>query len=230
MEQYQAHSSACNICGGVEFGPGPGGRSSRSGHPPFCNSCRSLERHRTARAAIIELWSEQFAKFDVLQISQDRCVEPDWFAKHYVSIYGTETSLDLQDIHRPTGTYDLVICNHVLEHVADDRAALVELTRVIKDDGFVFLTFPDPANRATTTDWGFPREDQHGHYRMYGRDVEDLFRETLPHKWVICQNVSDPVTGVGDLVYLLAKTDRGVARLLEGYPDAEVICRPTNAP
>ncbi|MCR9196249.1 MAG: class I SAM-dependent methyltransferase, partial [Hyphomonas sp.] len=177
---------------------------------------------------MVELMSDEFSRFNVLQISEDRCVEPDWFSSHYVSVYGTSTSLDLQDIHRPSGTFDLVICNHVLEHVADDRAALRELTRVIKDDGFVFLTFPDPANRPVTSDWGFPREDQHGHYRMYGRDVENLFRETLSHRWVVCQEVADPATGVNDLIYFLAKTDAGAKRVLNRYTEAQIICRPTN--
>lgn len=228
METMLTQSSVCNICGGAEFGPGPGGRSSRSGHPPQCRSCLSLERHRTARAAMVELMTDEFSRFNVLQISEDRCVEPDWFSSHYVSVYGTSTSLDIQDIHRPSSTFDLVICNHVLEHVADDRAALRELTRVIKDDGFVFLTFPDPANRPVTSDWGFPREDQHGHYRMYGRDVEDLFRDTLSHRWVVSQEVADPATGVNDLIYFLAKTDAGAKRVLDCYSDAQIICRPTH--
>ena len=178
---------------------------------------------------MIALSTEEFKTFNVLQISEDRCVEPDWFGQHYVSVYGTSTSLDLQDIYRPSGTYDLVICNHVLEHVENDRAALKELTRVVKKDGFVFLTFPDPANRPVTTDWGYPREDQHGHYRMYGRDVDDLFRETLTEHWVLAQNVADPVTGVNDLIYFLANSATGAKRITDHYPDAEIICRPTVA-
>lgn len=163
----------------------------------------------------------------MLQISADRCVESDWFAKHYVSVYGTETSIDIQKIDLPTGSYDLVICNHVLEHVQYDNAALLELSRVTKDDGFVFLTFPDPANIETTTDWGFPREDQHGHYRIYGRDVEDMLTTHLSHRWVMCQSVADPATGVEDLVYFLAKTSKGAFRVIEAFPDSDILCRPT---
>lgn len=228
MAQTKTGSPVCNICGGTDFGPGPGGRSSQSGKPPQCLACLSLERHRTARAAISKLRTDDFKTFNVLQISQDRCVESGWFAEHYISVYGTDTSIDIQKIDRDTGTYDLVICNHVLEHVPYDNAALLELCRIIKDDGFVFLTFPDPANIASTKDWGFPREDLHGHYRLYGRDVEDLLRTHLPNRWVLCQSVLDPATDVPDLVYFLAKTSKGAIRVVEKYPDADVICRPTS--
>ena len=226
MAEHQIAASLCNICGGDKFGPGPGGRSSLNGRLPQCKSCLSLERHRTARAAILDLRTDEFQNFNVLQISQDRCVEPDWFAQHFVSIYGTETSLDLQKIDRPSSVFDLVICNHVLEHVQYDNAALQELCRIIKEDGFVFLTFPDPANIANTVDWGFPREDQHGHYRIYGRDVENMMREHLGHRWVLSQTVADPATGVDDLVYFLAKSSAGVRRVIGKYPNAAIICKP----
>ena len=39
-------------------------------------------------------------------------------------------------------TFDLILCNHVLEHVADDRRAMRELRRVLKDDGMALLQVP----------------------------------------------------------------------------------------
>lgn len=79
------------------------------------------------------------------------------------------------NIDRPNAFYDLVICNHVLEHVKDDAAALLEMVRVVKFSGFLFLSFPDPERRPTTVEWDAPRDDQHGHWRVYGRDVNKKF-------------------------------------------------------
>lgn len=39
-------------------------------------------------------------------------------------------------------TYDIIICSHVLEHVADDRLALKELYRVVKEGGRVLILVP----------------------------------------------------------------------------------------
>jgi SAM-dependent methyltransferase len=40
------------------------------------------------------------------------------------------------------GTFDAVICNHVLEHVSDDRLALAELHRVLRPGGWALLQVP----------------------------------------------------------------------------------------
>ncbi len=40
----------------------------------------------------------------------------------------------------PAGAFDLVICNCVLEHVPDDRAALAAMSRALRPGGFLFLT------------------------------------------------------------------------------------------
>jgi SAM-dependent methyltransferase len=217
---------ACNICGNATFGGGPGNRVSRSGKLPRCSSCQSLERHRAARAAFDLLNDDDFAEFDVLQFSRDRSAEASWFRSYEVSEYGSKTSLDLQKIDRPTGRYDMVICNHVMEHVPYDNAALNELTRVVKTNGFVFLTFPDPANIARTTDWGYPRKDQHYHFRIYGKDVEERFKAYIPHRWVLRAPIADPATGVDDLIYFLAKSHVGALRVMGRVPNTVVIQRP----
>jgi glycosyltransferase involved in cell wall biosynthesis/SAM-dependent methyltransferase len=62
---------------------------------------------------------------------------------------------DLVDLPTPTGAFDAVLCSEVLEHLDDDRAALVELRRVLRPGGRLVVTVPhadypfawDPINR-----------------------------------------------------------------------------------
>ena len=83
----------CSICGGTSFVEGPGGRSSISGLPPRCETCQSLERHRSIRSFFNNLESPALASISVLQFSNDRAVDPSWFGHYEVSIYGGDNSL-----------------------------------------------------------------------------------------------------------------------------------------
>lgn len=86
--------------------------------------------------------------------------------------------MDVTDIRCPDDEFDVIICNHVLEHVADDARAMSELFRVLKPGGFAILQVPialseertdedpgvlDPAEREA-------RFGQYDHVRLYGRD------------------------------------------------------------
>ncbi|HSH07725.1 MAG TPA: methyltransferase domain-containing protein [Burkholderiales bacterium] len=204
---------ACNICGGTRFEPGPNGRVSSTGRAPRCSGCRSLERHRQLRRVYALLPADYLAGLDVLQLSPDIGVEPSWFRSYEVSEYGGDNSLDLQAIARPDAAYDLVICNHVLEHVADDRQGLRELLRVTRADGFVQLTVPSPYTRATTRDWGYPDARAHGHYRGYGRDFLARFGQARPDATVLEVEVFDPATEAGSYVYLWTASATRAARL-----------------
>ncbi len=103
-------------------------------------------------------------------------------------------------------SYDLVICSHVLEHVGDDRRALHELLRIAKPDGLLFLAFPDPFRQKVTRDWGYPKPEKHGHWRVYGADVVDRFKAYLPHQPVLAYRGEDPVTGEWEGAFLLPKS------------------------
>ena len=110
----------------------------------------------------------------------------------------------------------LVICNHVLEHVADDRQGLRELLRVTRAEGFVQITVPSPYTRATTVDWGFPDARAHGHYRGYGRDFLARFGQARADARLLQVEVFDPVTDAGSYVYLWTASE-ACARRLAGW-------------
>jgi GT2 family glycosyltransferase/glycosyltransferase involved in cell wall biosynthesis len=200
-------TSPCPICNGDQFDTGPGGRLSFYGHLPFCLQCQSLERHRAFRKIwdiIRQYWS--VSSSHVLQFSHDLVVDRRWFGKHELSIYGQQNSIDIQQIQRNDQTYDIVICNHVLEHVPNPLLALQELVRITKDDGFLQISVPDPYRREVTDDWGYAKQEDHGHYRIFGRDVYQLFQQALPDHYILTIVDSDPVTDSEDVVFLISRS------------------------
>ena len=61
--------------------------------------------------------------------------------------------VDLLDMPYGDESFDVVICNHVLEHVADDRRALREIGRVLRADGYAVIMSPiDAALECTLED------------------------------------------------------------------------------
>lgn len=196
----------CPICGGTEFGPGPKGRHSPNGALPRCAGCQSLERHRIFRIMFDRLGPASFSGWTAIQFSPDATIDPSWFAAHELSVYGGSSSLDIQKIDRPDASYDLVACSHVIEHVGDDRAALHELLRIAKPDGLLYLAFPDPFREEVTRDWGFPKPEKHGHWRVYGADVVERFKAYIPNQTVLAYHGEDPVTGEREGAFLLPKS------------------------
>jgi len=80
--------------------------------------------------------------------------------------------------------YDVILCNHVLEHIPDDTTAMKELFRVLKPGGLAILQIPQDLNRQTTyeDDSITDKEErarifgQYDHVRIYGRDYFDKLR------------------------------------------------------
>jgi SAM-dependent methyltransferase len=193
---------SCPICGGEVFVAGPKGRAAPNGSPPRCAGCGSLERHRAFRVVLSAL-APLFSGGRALQFSEDLALPREAFGTVEVSVYGGANSLDMAAIDRPDGSYDLVVANHVLEHVADDRAALAELARVGRA---VFLSVPDLLRVERTVEYGRPRADKHGHYRLYGPDIEARWREAVPDWAGIGVVAADPVTGAPDRATLLSRS------------------------
>jgi SAM-dependent methyltransferase len=199
----------CNICGCQNFVAGPGGRMSSTGKPPKCQNCFSLERHRSLRQVYLKLNKFiPFKSLSALQISPDKAIQLEWFASLEVSSYGSSNSIDIQKIDRGDKSYDIVVCNHVLEHVKDDDKALKELMRITSDRGFLQLGVPDPCRLQKTKDWGYPDEKQHGHFRLYGSDIQAKFQQVFPpdvHQLKVL--IDDPVTAMTDLYFFFTRSE-----------------------
>ncbi|MCA1490584.1 class I SAM-dependent methyltransferase [Sinorhizobium alkalisoli] len=205
MTEAERHPR-CPICGGTSFEPGPRGRMALTGVLPRCSGCKSLERHRAARVLFDRLGPARFAGWSAIQFSPDPTVDPAWFGSFELSVYGPPDGIDIQQIDRPDGAYDYVGCSHVLEHVGDDRAALCELLRITSPRGFVYLNIPDPFAEEVTRDWGFPKPEKHGHWRVYGRDVALRFARYIPRQPVLAYRGTDPVTGEATGAFLLPRS------------------------
>ena len=92
--------------------------------------------------------------------------------------------LDVTDIHQPDNTFDVVICNHVLEHVSDANKAFAEIKRILKPGGWAILLVPinpdvDTFEDPSITD---PKErerlfGQYDHVRQFGRDYAEVLRK-----------------------------------------------------
>jgi SAM-dependent methyltransferase len=50
---------------------------------------------------------------------------------------------DLLGLPFADGTFDLILCNHVIEHIPDDVGALRELARILKSDGLLLIGVPN---------------------------------------------------------------------------------------
>lgn len=185
--------------------PGPYDRMSLTGKRPKCVKCHSMERHRAFRKIFLRLGIDAFKSWRCLQFSGDPTISSKWFGHFERSMYGRTNSLDLQAIDRPDASYDLIVCNHVLEHVPDYRAALRELARVLNTRGFLLLSFPDPYHLEKTVDWGYPKPDEFYHYRNFGRDIEPVIAELMPDCDLVPIIERDDVTGVADMAYIITR-------------------------
>ncbi len=82
--------------------------------------------------------------------------------------------------------FDLIICNHVLEHIKDDTTALSEIFRTLKDDGTAILMVPinmdlevtdeESAGETLTSEERESRFGQYDHVRIYGTDYFDRLK------------------------------------------------------
>jgi SAM-dependent methyltransferase len=182
----------CDICGRSFITFLPFGRIKRANAQ--CPCCDSLERHRlqymylsrettlfdNKEKKLLHVAPEQIFFNRFSGMSRIQYFPIDKFTEGYAYAKGTQDA-DLLNLPFHTNYFDYIICNHVLEHIEDDRAAMIELRRVLKPGGAAFLQVPLRKDMAVTYEDPSiidPQErikhfGQFDHVRYYGRDYTD---------------------------------------------------------
>lgn len=95
-----------------------------------------------------------------------------------------EVKADICNLPFKDDSFDIILCNHVLEHIPDDTKAMQELFRILKPGGWGVFQIPQDQKRAETfeDDSITDRKErakifgQYDHVRIYGKDYFDKLR------------------------------------------------------
>ena len=89
-----------------------------------------------------------------------------------------DVKADICDLPFDDNSFDVILCNHVLEHIPDDTKAMSELLRVMKPGGWGIFQIPQDLDRETTYENNSITDKkqramvfgQYDHVRIYGQD------------------------------------------------------------
>ena len=95
-----------------------------------------------------------------------------------------DVKADICDLPFKDNSFDVVFCNHVLEHITDDKKAMQELFRVMKKGGFGIFQIPQDMSREKTFEDNsiIDKKErteifgQYDHVRVYGKDYFNKLR------------------------------------------------------
>lgn len=197
---HDGNAVFCTICHSEfnEFGEfGVGNRKNAR-----CHKCGSLERHRLLWKYLNERTDllTNGSKLKLLHFAPERIfynifselqnieycpcdLMPERYAYNGKAKI---TQADITDIPFEDNSFDIILCNHVLEHIPDDARAMSELYRVMKKGGWAILQVPIDYSRETTyEDFSItdPQErekafGQSDHVRWYGRDYKNRLEKS----------------------------------------------------
>ncbi|MBL7137195.1 MAG: class I SAM-dependent methyltransferase [Bacteroidales bacterium] len=155
-----------------------------------CPRCFSVDRDRLIYLYLKKKTNLFSAPLKVLHIAPEGCIRALLMSlpnieyrsgvKYYEGYYYDRkvNLIDVTSMPFESASFDVVLCNHVLEHIEDDQKALEEIHRVLKPGSWAILqvpisltlqeTFYDPSVKTPEE-----REKVYGqfdHVRIYGQD------------------------------------------------------------
>lgn len=156
-----------------------------------CVHCKALERHR-----LVWLFMQKNTNlFDTAPKKMLHVAPEDCFESRFKELLGdgyvtadlfqpsVMVKMDVTEIPYEEQSFDVIICSHVLEHVSDDKKAMRELFRVLKNNGWAVLLVPIKGDKTLECPSIVKPEDrlkvfgQKDHVRTYGLDYIDRLCE-----------------------------------------------------
>lgn len=186
----------CNCCGHsfktfrpLGYGEGPVGA---------CWFCDSHPRMRMLKDYLTENMGQIFEGKKILHIAPEKPIynwlksmpNADYTAgdKRTAGYRYPKEVIDL-DITKPPykdNTFDVVMCNHVLEHIKNDGQAMREIYRILRPKGIAILLIPidkdlehtieEPEGQTLSDEERAKAFGQFNHVRQYGLDYYDRLR------------------------------------------------------
>ncbi len=158
----------------------------------LCPGSMSLERHRLLWLFLKDRTNFFQGKKDFLHIAPEACFMPKFEELHgerYIT-GDLESPLakvhfDIHEIPFEDNSFDIAMCNHVMEHVESDLKAMSEIYRVLRPGGWAIMQVPffPPLPEQTHEDLSIsdPKErerlfGQDDHVRKYGNDYSDRLK------------------------------------------------------
>ena len=179
---YAGSNVSCNCCGGkfrrFRVYVSDGGHRSLT-----CPRCNALGRHRVDWLYLTDHTDMLRRPARLLHVAPEVCLEAplrrmahvDYLSADYDSTLAME-KLDVRSIHHADESFDAVICNHVLQLVDNDRAAMSELCRIVKRGGWALIQSSVDEQREDTIEKSLAdrTDTDSGRYeevfqRIYGR-------------------------------------------------------------
>lgn len=154
-----------------------------------CPVCGAMDRTRYVYH-IMRQFTDIFEGKSVLHFAPEDSLKNKFLqAKgQYVSVDvvpgRADVAADITNLQFEDESFDYIICNHVLEHVVDEKKALSELHRCLKKGGNAIITVPICWDNKTyeNPDIVTPEQrvryyGQEDHVRLYGNDTDDRFSQ-----------------------------------------------------
>ncbi|MEL6917070.1 MAG: methyltransferase domain-containing protein [Bacteroidota bacterium] len=95
-----------------------------------------------------------------------------------------DVKANICDLPFKDNSFDVILCNHVLEHIPDDTKAMQEMYRILKPKGWGIFQIPQDLGREITFEDDSITDKkerakifgQYDHVRIYGKDYFDKLR------------------------------------------------------
>lgn len=157
-----------------------------------CPRCGSLERHRLLWLYLKNRTNLFSDKLRVLHFAPEPVFQSVFKSTPNLDYLSADldpskamVKMDITNILFEDNSFDVLLCNHVLEHIINDRKGMSELFRVLKPGGWAILQSPmDTTLEETFEDPSITSPEdrervfgQNDHVRIYGRDYKDRLEQ-----------------------------------------------------